>query len=719
MNIKSIISPKNILKFLIASLLLTVGFSTPLMGNSLQEETYEDPALNKDRYLIRYDNIGIIEYIKFISSISNKNFIFEEDDLQFNITVFSEEPTSIDDIIATLLQILRVHGLSLIEQGNNFVIHKNTDVTQLSKIVSDDLKNIATEASEIVTRVFRLKNVNPERLAEIIKPMVSKGSLVEVSKETRHLIITDINANIENISQLLQSLDTPNTSLDIGVYTARNAYLDSLVNLAGKILEPLKEDNPLVLVPHQSSESVFIVSTPYLIERATSVLKALDVTSPIDQAEELPQGHIESTGFYIHKLQYQSGKDIENALKAIGNSLSNANAGNKQVVVAISSMKWVESTNSLLFTGDNSSLQKIKELVANLDTPPRQVFIEVLVIDTTIKNSLNFGVDWGANLTSTASNAAGGVGSAAGFAAAANGIPSTIGNSANPINNLSSEGFSFNIIGRYLRKTNPDGTEVFRSLGALVKALASDIQTSILLSPRIISHDNNPAHMFVGEEVRVITSQDSPRDTTQGIVSKYAYKEIGAKLTVTPTLSNDDIVTLTIDQEVSTQGPTADVLGPSSILKSVTQTTAHVPDQHFLILSGMIRNTRTKQESKVPCLGGVPMMGGAFKDSSAIDEKRNIMIFIRPHIISTKEEMDRLTEREEKMFKQNSRPTKHINEVDFGLRHLNLRRALEHKGPVYFNKRPGSDSVYLNLNEDNHPDVPEDTPGREHLEIGE
>jgi type III secretion protein C len=718
---------RNILKAFLCLFLLFSSAFTTASANSLQEEVYEENSLSKDRYLIRYDNISIIEYIKFISSISNKNFIFEEDDLQFNITVFSEEPTSSEDIISTLLQILRVHDLSLIEQGNNFLIHKNAEVTQLSKVISDDLKEIATDATEIITRIFRLKNVNPERIATIIKPMVSKGSLVEISKETRHLIVTDINANIEKISQILESLDTPNTSLDIGVYMAKNAYLDSLVNLANKILEPLKEENSLILVAHQSSESIFIISTPYLIDRATSVLTALDVTSPIGQEEELPSGHMESTGFYIHKLQYQSGRDIESSLKAIGNSLTTANSGNKQVVVSISSMKWVESTNSLLFTGDSASLQKIKDLVNNLDFAPRQVFIEVLVVDTSIKNSLNFGVDWGANLPSTAGDAAAGVGTGMGFGPGgknANGqfaIPGIMDSSSNPVNNLSSQGFNFNIIGRYLTKTTPGGDQIFSSLGALVKALAGDTQTSILLSPRIIAHENSPAYVFVGEEIRIKTSEENSKDTAVSSTSKYEYKEIGAKLTVTPTLSNDDIVTLVIDQEISTapEGIIIDTAGPSKILKSVTRTTAHVPDQHFLILSGMIRNEKTRQEQKVPCLGGIPLMGGAFKNSSAVDAKRNIMIFIRPHIVSSTEEIDKLTRREEKLLQKNSKKSTHINEVDFGLRHLNLRRALEHKGPVHLNKRPGSDSLYLNLDKDAHPDVPEDVPGLDHLKVDE
>lgn len=710
--------------------LVLFSYTSPLLAETFEEDTYahsEAVSSIENRYLIRYDNISIIEYIKFISSISNKNFIFEEDDLQFEVTVFSEEPTTMEDILATLLQILRVHGLSLIEQGNNFVIHKAEGINQISKIVSDEVKGSATDASEIITRVFRLKNVNPERLAAIIKPMVSAGSLVEVSKETRHLIVTDINANVEKIAELLKSLDTPNTSLDIGVYTARNAYLESLVALATQILDPLKEENPLVLVPHQTSESIFIVSTPYLIDRAISVLKALDVVTPVNSAPELPKGHIENTGFYIHKLQYQSGKDIEGSLKAIGTSLAGDGTapatGNKDIVTSIKSMKWIPSSNSLLFTGSPTSLQKIKELINSLDVAPRQVFIEVLVIETSISQSLNFGVDWGGDFTPGDPNGPIQTSAGSGFVNSAAAPGSIVANNLNPVNNLGAgPGFNFNIIGKFLKKVSEDGTRTYSTLGALVKALQGDGQSNILLSPRVITRDNNPAHIFVGEEIRIAKTENTSRDANQDVVKTFEYREVGSALTVTPTLSNEDIVTLEIDQEVSTipenlnASLDSSTLGPQRLTKSTTKTIAHVPDKHFLILSGMIRNTKVQNDTRVPCLGGVPLIGAAFKQSTSSESKKNIMIFIRPHIVDSDEDINDITEKEKRLLKRHSKRTPHLHEVDFTLRHLNLRKSMDQEGPVHFNKRPGSEQLYLNMDKDAHPNVMPDTPGFELLD---
>lgn len=711
--------------FLIYFVIFGVFLTEPILGNALNTDSNasEYSEENRDnRYLIRYENVSIIEYIKFISRISNKNFHFEEGDLQFNVTVFSEEPTTVEDILATLMQILRVHGLYLLEQGNNLVIHKSDEVKQISKIVSDDFKHVSTEASELITRVFRLKNVNPQRLSEIIRPMTSKGALVEISTETRHLIVTDIQANIEKISQLLKSLDTPNTSLDIGVYSARNAFLDSLVTLTNQIMQPLKDGNPFILVPHSSSESIFIVSTPYLIDKSITVMKALDIVSPQNEPIHLPEGHIENTGFYIHKLQYHKGKDIEDSLKSIGKNLAESKMGNQQLVSAIGTMRWIQSTNSLLFSGDAAALQKVKDLISNLDTPPKQVFIEVLVIDTSIEDSLNFGVDWGMQMTpGDGGSLEKTVGS--GFLSknnAFNGVFNTAPSSLRGDNLMQSKGFNFNIVGRFLKRTNASGNEIFSSLGALVHALSADKKTNILLSPRIIAQDHTAANIFVGDEVRLEKASTLREGENTPITNRqFEYREIGAKLSVLPILGNDDMVTLEINQEVSTVSDAAITSGgdsgPKSFFKSSTQTTVHVPDKHFLVLSGMIREQKSKGHVQVPCLGAIPFLGGAFKKSEDLNSKRNTMIFIRPHIIRNSREAIALTKEQEQLYREKSEHSHILDDLDFTLRHLNLRNYKQ--GPLFINQAPDGESAEINLKKDKHPLLNSSSLGLDYLDL--
>src|SRR3990167_8661444 len=117
-------------------------------------------------YTINYNTVSIIEYISFASKICKVNFIYEEADLHFTVSVISDEPVTPKNVMATLIQVLRAHGLQLIEQGKNLVIHKSGDVKQLATLITQAGQE---GSSPIVTRIFRLKNAKPESIAAIVQ----------------------------------------------------------------------------------------------------------------------------------------------------------------------------------------------------------------------------------------------------------------------------------------------------------------------------------------------------------------------------------------------------------------------------------------------------------------------------------------------------------------------------------------------------------------------
>ena len=235
-----------------------------------------------DTYTINFNNIAIIELIRFASKITDLNFVFEEADLQFTVTVVSEEPVSAKSLMAALSQVLRTHDLVLLEENGNVLITKSTTVNQIAPIVSSDLPDSHAGNAALVTRVFRLKNANVNTIAGIIRPMTSQGALIEVSVETRQLIVTDITTNVDQIASLLMSLDAPHTSLDVETYVVKNIAPTDLITLTQQILSPFTEGNPLIFVAQAETNSIYIVSTPYLIERAMTVMEDLDIpTKPV------------------------------------------------------------------------------------------------------------------------------------------------------------------------------------------------------------------------------------------------------------------------------------------------------------------------------------------------------------------------------------------------------------------------------------------------------
>ncbi|MFN4174127.1 MAG: secretin N-terminal domain-containing protein, partial [Parachlamydiaceae bacterium] len=631
---------------------------------------------NNRTILINFNNVAITEFIRFISRVSGKNFIYEEADLQFNVTIVSEDPASLENVMAALMQVLRIRDLSLIEQGNNIIIHRNPKVNGISQVIADGQPMPAN--TEIVTRVFKLNTLDTDNAIKIVKPLISEAAIVEGIPNTNNMVVTDISTNVEKIGQLLKGLDSPASGLIIGQYQVQNALIDSLIPLATQIMEPIADGKPLVMVPHIASNSIFIVSTPFLVERSIAIYRNLDVntgstriftpeslrfqsplsTTPSGGAQaqtpsgqiplgtipgelpagggipqggpggplgtaggapigpnglplqpgaigqqspwsnQLPPGHIQRTQFYIQKLKYRKGDQIVLALGRIADSLERTGTSNSDLVAAINSIQWIEASNSLVFTGTTDALLKVRELVEEIDTPLRQVFIEMLILETTLDDSLEYGVNFATEFQQdNLKGAQAFINNSNPFAGTVfnnnpafnNALPAVgANNPANTVRGLA--GYNLGLIGQ---KITHNG-QVFGTLGALVRALHTKNKVNIILNPKILTEDNTPAEIFVGENVAFQT-QSIANDQGNIITNNFVFRDVGTTLKVTPMLSSTDIITLEIKEEVSriipSLTPTVNALtqqspGPNTS-KSTTTTRVHVPDGYFLVISGM------------------------------------------------------------------------------------------------------------------------------------
>lgn len=329
-----------------------------LLGWSL----FRSKDSKEDLYIINFNAVPIIEYLRFISKISKINFQYEEAELNFTISVVSEEPLSIPNILSALMQMLRAHGFSLLEQDNYLMITKSHAVNQIPTIVTADMKKKGGK-SPIITRIFRIHYANPTSIASIIRPMTSQDAMIDVSLETRQLIITDITTNVDKIAILLQSLDTPHSPLEIEMYQARNMPAEMLISLGKQIMQPFAEQTPLIFVPQSETNTIFIVSTPNLIERAVEIFEDLDATP--GKFLEGPQGN---ERVFLYQIESKSGSELLNALKEIAKELQGTGTHSVKLISSIENVKWIKDSNSLLFIADAETQKKLEAILKTLDT---------------------------------------------------------------------------------------------------------------------------------------------------------------------------------------------------------------------------------------------------------------------------------------------------------------------------------------------------------------
>lgn len=551
------------------------------------------------------------------------------------------------------------------------------------------------DGTQIVTSL-RAMETDLKRSNQSDRDFVSALSSMKYVKETNSLLFTGTEAALSKVEELVSSFDVQSLSAPqrpvvekTPTPTSTNFFLYRPNVIPGPDLERLMQDfadnlklsglsdpdlfNAIMSMRWvEKTQSLIFTGTPKALEQVKTLLKEFDIPAnlvdrqPADGSLQM----IDNTNFLVYKLQFHRGDEIQGALRQIAKDLANNNAPvNHGLLNAIQSIQWLDVTNSLLCSGDQETLTRLKELIKNLDIPLKQVFIEILVIETSLTNALNFGLEWGGNYKFNDK-----------FGASTyNTMPpanvqsvfpdtfiSNLGKlnppaPPTPIGNIpANAGFDLGVIGEVIKHNG----QTFLTLGSLLSALQSDTETTIVNTPKILAQDGRTSVFFSGSNIPFTGSFVNNTQSGATIqTSNLEYRDIGLKLTITPVLGNSDIVTLDInlDREQTATDLTQSQLNFSSqtangivTSKTMMQTTVHVPDKNFLILSGFVNNSNTKQKAGIPCLGGLPMIGAAFSQSNDTISAQNIVIFLRPYILNSIDDMRRITAQQEEFFREQS-----------------------------------------------------------------
>ncbi|MBM3198631.1 MAG: hypothetical protein FJZ58_05185, partial [Chlamydiae bacterium] len=325
----------------------------PLLASILPSTSEQE----EPRFTVNFNNTSVIEVIRFVSKITGTNFVFSEEDLSFNVTIVSEEPISAKNITSALIQVLRVNGCKLLEQEGNFLITKAaTAVNQIPTLILDDKS--ASLTAPLVTQIFTIKNTDVTALVNLIRPMTSQTSQLEVFAPTRQLLVTDISTNVEKISALIQALDILYPNLEIESYTSKNASLEVLFSLTKQVMEPFAGTTPFLLVPQEGTNTLFLVSTPTLLDKALSILEDLDATPQVAAPNKTQEHH-------LYKVLGESPETFLASLQTAAEQMGKA--GSPALAQAVQDAKVIPKTRTILFTTDKDTWKQLQDMLSTLD----------------------------------------------------------------------------------------------------------------------------------------------------------------------------------------------------------------------------------------------------------------------------------------------------------------------------------------------------------------
>jgi general secretion pathway protein D len=376
------------------------------------------------------------------------------------------------------------------------------------------------------------------------------------------------------------------------------------------------------IVADERTNSLILAATEHDTLRVRQLIDLLD--------KEVPRGEGDIRVYY---LQNANAEDLSKVLAAL--PAKHARAAMKGKAPVISKEVQIvadKATNSLVITANKDDYLILEDVIGKLDIARRMVYIEALLMEVSVTKRFDLGVQW---------LAADDVGSVSGrqigrFVASTppqSVLPgaSTAGTASFPA------GFSLGVLGETITIS---GIE-FPNVGAVIRAFQSDSDVNILSTPQLLTTDNEEAEIVVADNIPFITRQET---STAGVdYSSYEFKDVGVTLNITPQINQERFVRLKISQEVS-QVVEQDQIGLPTTLKRQAKTTVVIKDAHTVVIGGLIAEVVTEGIYRVPCLGSVPMLGWLFKSKTRPEDKKNLFIFLTPHIIENQEEADKVYE---------------------------------------------------------------------------
>jgi len=281
----------------------------------------------------------------------------------------------------------------------------------------------------------------------------------------------------------------------------------------------------------------------------------------------------------------------------------------------------------LIRTGDRRALEQIGKLIKELDRPVPQVLLEMKILDVLVDDNFSSVFNFDINGVSIQGKSQ---------------APILIGN--NPLTNSGS--FIFEYMNNYLK--------------ANIELLQKNKKVNVLSTPMILASNNRASKLFVGEEQLLVKGYESSDTTTttngittssSGIIPQTEIEEVGNSIEITPFINMlDGTIRLNIKQEnssirqaganvslVNAQGEIK-VLSIDTINTARLEGTIIVKDNHTIAVGGLIRETISDDQSKVPFLGDIPFLGNLFKSISDKKQRSELILLITPRLLTTPED---------------------------------------------------------------------------------
>jgi len=626
--------------------------SVNIVNNGLPSNTNQQEE-EEEVIELNFENADLQNFIKQIEDIFEVTFI-PDDAVQplaqgrkqirgNKISFKTQQPFSKKKVWDLFITFLEISGFTIVPQADPNMYRITTIPTARKSPIITFIGvdyTMLPENDEIVRYVYFIQNASVDSIKNIIDPLRSNASSLVVLKEHKAFILTDKAYNIRTLMKIVKELDKTSMPQSMSILKLRRADAKQVKELYDSLIQPADRGTSRFFSRKQPTSLFFPENTRIIVEPRTNALILLGPKNALQKIEDFIIKNIDIeldqpySPLHSYQLKYADAVTIADIMNNVTQYGKDSEVGKSGGVRGIDKylrpMAFVpeKETNRLIIKGYYEDYLKAKKIIEKLDEAQPQIAIEVLILAINAADTKELG-------TQLRSKSPGGPDGLIGqnvkfqtsglFAGTSKIVENA--NATSGVNRLLGDLLSV-VVGASAGNTILALGEDKFGVWGIFQALQTFTDAEIISNPFLIATNKTPATVYLGEERRIRTA------TIVGTseVDSFGSDEAKLEVKITPQINSDGMILLDL---IITINDFTDSVNLQDATKNIREikTSTIVANNEVLALGGLIRNRVTKNQTKTPFFGDIPVLGWLFKNQSKREEKQNLLILISSRII--------------------------------------------------------------------------------------
>jgi general secretion pathway protein D len=627
--------------------------------------------------VLNFEGADLREVIRnILGDILNESYVIDPS-VGGQVTIRTTSGIPREALAPTLEMLLRMNGAAMIKEGSIFKI-----VPQAAAVRGNLTPQLGTSNRALPTgysvQIVPLRYVGVREMMRLLEPFARDAAAVRFDELRNLMIVSGTERELRSLLDAIDMFDVDwMAGMSAGVFVLQSADVKTVMTELDKVLGD-RNTSPLAgilrIVPIERMNALLVITPqPAYLEEAKKWINRLD-----------QGGGGDSPRFYVFSLSNQRAEKLGPLLQQAFTGRAQAQApastptvapgtpagtivapptfqmqpqttttpAAPQVVVnndprasatsnagggaagsgrpgdglgVVRNLQVVadKDNNTLLIVATPLEYTVIEAALKKLDVPARQVLMDVTMAEVSLKDEVDFGIDWLFRGGAPSGRGSGGLIVGKGSVPTNPAVPST-GTSTSPILALA-QGFTY-----IINNANfPGGVQ------AVLRLMDTYGNTKVIANPRLAALDNQKATIKAGDRIPV-NQQTAVGGTTNAFVTTTSqYIDTGVLLQVTPHINTGGLVTLEVQAEVSNPGNPANPGDAPPINTRSVQTIVSVQSGQTMVMGGLIGENKGTASAGLPFISRIPWLGGLFGQQSLTNNRTELVMFITPVVLET------------------------------------------------------------------------------------